>query len=221
MMKKIVALLLVLLFCLSACAVSDQPDAVSVTTDPPTTEPPAEETYLAVIESRGSTVWDTSFERPWSRSTYVVRATVSDIGEAYLRDGMTISENENDRNLLTKLQGIRLPITITVNEVFKGDIAVGDTHLLLENYGAYAGYYVAPNYEAFEEGCEYILFIVQNDQWNGSYTIAQSTVKLNPVSAASADPGAKDFDPATLSPLFDQYANAAELMADIRALGDE
>lgn len=216
-MRKYIVLLFTLILCLSACAPTPAAESTPMTIE----EPPAEETYLAVIESRGSYVWDTSFERPWSRSTYVVRATVTDIGEAYLRDGMTISENESDRNLLTKLQGIRLPITITVNEVFKGDIAVGDTHLLLEDYGAYAGYYVAPSYDAFEEGCEYILFIVESKRWDRSYTITQSTVKLNPVSAASAEPGAKDFDPATLSPLFDQYANAAELMADIRALGEE
>ena len=208
-MTRQIAIFGLCIFCLFSCA---SPQTIEET------NPQSTETYTVVIEQKGLTEWDTSLERPWNDSTYVVRCTVSEIGEAYLRDGITLSPNETSGDLLTKLQGIRTPITITVNEVFKGDIAAGATLEIVENYGAIGGYYVSPRYAPLDLNGEYILFIVHSELWDIIAPIAQSTIKLNSTDLLPRIRGEKDFTSLANAPLFESYQNIDELIDDIRAM---
>ncbi|MBQ3126184.1 MAG: hypothetical protein IJC15_03865 [Clostridia bacterium] len=212
-MKKSAACILALL-CLTACIHENAPREAETSAVPETT-------YINVFSPEddgrfSDPVWQTDFAYGWSDSLYVVHATVSAIGEAYLYDGSTISPNDSEKIIIHKMTKIRTPLTLTVIEDFKGVLSPGDELILTEFWGEMNGYLMKDSkYILPQLGDEYIFFINPiTDSAGETFYCAwtQNSVHINTDSE-------KDFEPLFRPYLYDPTATPAEIITATRALG--
>ncbi len=212
-MRKLLICALAIL-CLAGCARDDVP-------------PAPETTYIKVFDPKDEgdctfIYMQTDFDDNWADSTYVVHATVSKIGEAYLYDGSKISDYDSENGIREKMKRIHTPLTLTVIEDFKGVLSPGDELILTEFWGEMNGYLMKDSrYTLPRLGEEYIFFVnrqetlpsgVIGDFYNIAWT--QMSVHVN-------TDGERDFEPLFNPYLYEPYASSAEIIAAIRALGEE
>lgn len=212
-MRNLLICALVLL-CLISCAQDNASPETEATAAPETT-------YLKVFspEDDGRFIqfaWKTDLVENWLESIYVVHATVSEIGEAYLYDGSTISPNAAEKTIIHQMTKIRTPLTLTIIEDFKGVLSPGDELILTEFWGEMNGYLMkSSRYILPTLGDEYIFFInpiTDSDGETFYCAWTQNSVHIN-------TDGEKDFEPLFSPYLYEPYANSDEIIAAIRALG--
>lgn len=145
---------------------------------------------------------------------FIVKCTVSAIGETYLNGNPSLPEESDEEALNAYIRSIRTPIVLEINDIYYDSTdSLGDRLTVLEYRGTYNGYTLENQFPHYEEGKEYILFIKQAPDGETNIIMHQGSVEIS--STPTTFFAVNSENSGTLSPMFN-----VDIFEDINTTSD-
>lgn len=148
------------------------------------------------------------------KSDFIVRCTVSEIGDAYINGDAVLSENANENELHDYIRSIRTPVVLEVIEIYYDTTdSLGDSITVTEYRGTYNGYTLENSFPSYEVGHEYILFIKQAPDGETNIIMHQGSVEL------TSQARSENITPLFNTAIFESISTIPDLISAVDSFG--
>ncbi len=148
------------------------------------------------------------------KSDFIVRCTVSEIGETYINGDVVLSKNADENEIHDYIRSIRTPFVLEVSEIYYDTTdSLGDSITVTEYRGTYNGYTLENSFPSYEVGHEYILFIKQAPDGETNIIMHQGSAELTTQARSN------DITPLFNADIFENINTVSDLISAVKSFG--